>query len=462
ENGEGIGVVMDLDKVPQREDGMTAYEIMLSESQERMLMVLYPDKIDVAKAIFEKYDLDAEVIGETTDNGHLVLKQFGKTVCDIPVAPLADDAPNYDRPWTEPPKRAPLDISKYPEPEDFGEVLLKLMSSPDMASKRWIWEQYDRHVMGDTVDSSQSQGDAAIVRIHGTNKALAICSDCNPHYVAADPYEGGKAAVAEAYRNLSAVGATPIAITDNLNFGNPEKPATMGYIVKAIEGMAEACRALDFPVVSGNVSLYNETDGVAIPPTPVVGGVGLIEDVSKVATLKGAQDGDLAFLIGDVGSELGASLYARSILSLKGADLGAPPMVDLAATVKTAATVRNLVQSGMVAAVHDVSDGGMVCAVTEMALSAGLGAEIYAPSEDATAFLYGENHDRYVLAVSASQEEAFRKAITEADLPLIQVGKCGGDAISFKIVGAAEQSLPVATLREAHEGWLPTYMNSVD
>ena len=336
------------------------------------------------------------------------------------------------------------------------------MAAPDMASKRWIWEQYDRHVMGDTVDSSQSMGDAAIVRIHGTNKALAICSDCNPHYVAADPYEGGKAAVAEAYRNLSAVGATPIAITDNLNFGNPEKPATMGYIVKAIEGMAEACRALDFPVVSGNVSLYNETDGVAIPPTPVVGGVGLIEDVSKVATLKGAQDGDLAFLIGDVGSELGASLYARSILSLKGADLGAPPMVDLAATVKTAATVRNLVQSGMVAAVHDVSDGGMACAVTEMALSAGLGAEIYAPSEDATAFLYGENHDRYVLAVSASQEEAFRKAIAEAGLPLTQVGKFGGDAISFKIVGAAEQSLPVATLREAHEGWLPSYMNSVD
>jgi phosphoribosylformylglycinamidine synthase II len=286
-NGEGIGVVMDLDKVPQREEGMTAYEIMLSESQERMLIVLYPDKIDMAKAIFDKYDLSAEVIGETTDTGHLVLTQFGEVVCDIPVAPLAEDAPNYDRPWIDPPKRTPLDISKFPEPEDYGDVLLKLMSCPDMASKRWIWEQYDRHVMNDTVDSSQSMGNAAIVRIHGTNKALAICSDCNPHYVAADPYEGGKQAVAEAYRNLSSVGATPIAITDNLNFGNPEKPATMGYIVKAIEGMAEACRVLDFPVVSGNVSLYNETDGVAIPPTPVVGGVGLIEDLSKIATLKG-------------------------------------------------------------------------------------------------------------------------------------------------------------------------------
>ena len=239
-----------------------------------------------------------------------------------------------------------------------------------------------------------------------------------------------------------------------------EKPGL--YIVKAIEGMAEACRELDFPVVSGNVSLYNETDGKAIPPTPVVGGVGLIEDVSKIATLKGAQDGDLAFLIGDAGSELGASLYARTILSLKGEDLGAPPSVDLSTTVKTAGTVRDLVTSGMVAAVHDASDGGMACAVTEMALAAGMGVEIYAPAERTSAFLFGENHDRYVVAVSADQEEAFRKAIGEAGLSLTQVGKFGGDAIGFKVVGAAEQSLSVAALREAHEGWLPSYMNSVD
>src|SRR5687768_13741172 len=226
----GVGVEMDLDKVPQREEGMTAYEIMLSESQERMLMVLKPGQEHVAKKIFDKWDLDAEVIGKTTDTGRLVLRQHGQVVCDIPVPPLSQDAPNYDRPWNAPKPAPALDISKYPEPKDYGEVLLKLMSSPDMASKRWIWEQYDRHVMGDTIDSSQSGGDAAIVRIHGTNKALAICSDCNPHYVAADPFEGGKQAVAEAYRNLSAVGATPIAITDNLNFGNPEKPATMGVI----------------------------------------------------------------------------------------------------------------------------------------------------------------------------------------------------------------------------------------
>ncbi|MEO1190022.1 MAG: phosphoribosylformylglycinamidine synthase subunit PurL, partial [Pseudomonadota bacterium] len=426
ENGEGIGVEMDLDKVPQRETGMSAYEIMLSESQERMLMVLYPDKIDVAKKVFEKYDLDAEVIGMTTDTGRMVLKQFGETVCDIPVAPLAEDAPNYDRPWVEPKKRAPLDISQYPEPEDYGEVLLKLMSCPDMASKRWIWEQYDRHVMGDTVDSSQSMGNAAIVRIHGTNKALAITSDCTPRYVAADPYEGGKQAVAEAYRNLSAVGAKPIAITDNLNFGNPEKPETMGYIVKAIEGMAEACRALDFPVVSGNVSLYNETDGIAIPPTPVVGGVGLIEDLDKVATLKGAQAGDVLILIGETKGHLGASLYAREILGLDGDEAGPPPEVDLDAEQRNADFVRELVEKGLVNALHDVSDGGIGCAIVEMAIRNNVGAfvelqhiasKLVAPNRSQgelsglAEILFSENQGRYLLAVSEQNIDQIQKFV---------------------------------------------------
>ncbi len=372
----GVGIEMDLDAVPQREPGMTAYEIMLSESQERMLMVLKPGKEAEAKAIFDKWDLDAEVIGVTTDTGRLVLKQFGKIVCDIPVSPLAEDAPNYDRPWVAPTARPSLDAKAHPEPEDYNDVLLKLMSCPDMASKRWIWEQYDRQVMGDTVDSSASMGNAAIVRIHGTSKALAICSDCNPHYVAADPYEGGKQAVAEAYRNLSAVGARPIAITDNLNFGNPEKPETMGYIVRAIEGMAEACRALDFPVVSGNVSLYNETDGVAIPPTPVVGGVGLIEDLSKIATLRGAKAGDALMLIGETRGHLGASLYAREWLGLRGADMGPPPPVDLATEKRNADFVRSLIEAGLITAVHDVSDGGLACAAAELALASGLGVHL--------------------------------------------------------------------------------------
>ncbi|MGB2176962.1 MAG: phosphoribosylformylglycinamidine synthase subunit PurL [Hyphomonas sp.] len=465
ENGEGIGVVMDLNKVPQREEGMTAYEIMLSESQERMLMVLYPDKIDVAKAVFDKYDLSAEVIGHTTDTGHLVLTQFGETVCDIPVAPLAEDAPNYDRPWNEPPKRTALDISKYPEPADYGEVLVRLMSCPDMASKRWVWEQYDRHVMGDTIDSSQSGGDAAIVRIHETSKALAICSDCNPHYVAADPYEGGKAVVAEAYRNLSAVGATPIAITDNLNFGNPEKPNTMGYIVKAIEGMAEACRELDFPVVSGNVSLYNETDGVAIPPTPVVGGVGLIEDLSKTATLKGAQPGDTLYVIGETKGALGASLYARVVLGLKGEDAGAPPPVDLAEEVRIGGFVRSLIQRGLVNAVHDVSDGGIACAATEMAMASACGVTLVPDREPETERaepgLFGEDQGRYLIAAN---EDQVREWQSQGFLPTA-LGKFGGDSVVLRTglgQDGAEFSVPLSKLREAYEGWLPAYMNSVD
>jgi phosphoribosylformylglycinamidine synthase subunit PurL len=463
ENGEGIGVVMDLDKVPQREAGMTAYEIMLSESQERMLMVLYPDKIDMAKAIFDKYDLSAEVIGETTDTGHLVLRQFGEVVCNIPVAPLAEDAPNYDRPWTEPTRRAPLDISRFPEPKDYGDVLLKLMSCPDMASKRWIWEQYDRHVMNDTIDSSQSMGNAAIVRIHGTNKALAICSDCNPHYVAADPYEGGKQAVAEAYRNLSSVGATPIAITDNLNFGNPEKPATMGYIVKAIEGMAEACRVLDFPVVSGNVSLYNETDGVAIPPTPVVGGVGLIEYVSKIATLKGAQPGDVLILIGETKGHMGASLYAREWLDLKGEALGAPPPVDLGTEIRNAAFVRQLIHDGLAGAVHDVSDGGIACAAAEIALACGTGVKFTLQGGASGAQeLFGEDQARYLVAISPDALHDLGARAKEAGIACLAFARFEGDAISGITPDGHKVDLPLSTLRNAHEGWLPTYMNTVD
>ncbi len=470
----GVGVEMDLDKVPQRETGMTAYEIMLSESQERMLMVLKPGQEHVAKAIFAKWDLDAEVIGHTTDTGRLVLKQQGVVVCDIPVPPLSQDAPNYDRPWNAPKPAPALDISRHPEPKDHGEVLLKLMSSPDMASKRWIWEQYDRHVMGDTIDSSQSGGDAAIVRIHGTNKAIAICSDCNPHYVAADPYEGGKQAVAEAYRNLSAVGATPIAITDNLNFGNPEKPDTMGVIVKAIEGMAEACRVLEFPVVSGNVSLYNETDGVGIPPTPVVGGIGLIEDLGKIATLKGAQDDDALVLIGETKGHLGASAYARVILGLDGAAAGSAPPVDLDAEMRNAAFVRRLIREGLVHAVHDVSDGGLACAAAEMALSSGLGvfADLHAyhvggpdgvgPGLSLAEILFGEDNARYIAAAPRGSVARIKTLAMEAGVPCDCLRETdgfrrGGD-VSFDFGERGVHGVKLDTLRAAHEGWLPTYM----
>jgi phosphoribosylformylglycinamidine synthase len=333
-----------------------------------------------------------------------------------------------------------------------------------MASKRWVWEQYDRHVMGDTLDSSQSGGDAAIVRVHATNKALAICSDCNPHYVAADPYEGGKQVVAEAYRNLSAVGALPIAITDNLNFGNPEKPATMGYIVKSIEGMAEACRVLDFPVVSGNVSLYNETDGRAIPPTPVVGGVGLIEDLSKTATLKGAQDGDALILVGEAPGHLGASLYARVWLGLKGDDLGPPPPVDLETEKKNGSFIRSLINAGLVNAVHDVSDGGIACAAAEMALASGIGVRFVGNREPEDkrdeACLFGEASALYLVAVN---EAKLRQWDSRGFMPG-RLGVFGGDAVVLETgwgKDAPEFAVKLSALRAAHEGWMPGYMNAV-
>ena len=455
----GIGIEMDLDKVPQRETGMSAYEIMLSESQERMLMVLKPGKEELAKAIFDKYDLAAEVIGMTTDTGRMVLKQHAQIVCDIPVPPLAEDAPNYDRPWVEPAPTQPVLLSELPEPADFGAVLLQLMGCPDMASKRWIWEQYDRHVMGDTLDSSQSQGNAAIVRIHGTQKALAITSDCTPRYVSADPYEGGKQVVAEAYRNLSAVGAKPIAITDNLNFGNPERPEVMGQIVKAIEGMAEACRALDFPVVSGNVSLYNETDGVGIPPTPVVGGVGLIENVATCQTVSGAQAGDVLICLSDgaLTTGLGASLYLREIL---GREAGAPPPVDLSAERRVSDFVRACISDGLLRAVHDVSDGGIMVAAIELALANGVGLHLQAQVDESPLSYFVESQATYLLSVSPDQASLILDAGSQAGLRATQLGVFAGE--DFMFTGQTSFTVPLSDLRHAHESWLPDYMDRID
>jgi len=446
----GIGIDMDLDKVPQREEGMSAYEIMLSESQERMLMVLKPGKVETAKAIFDKYDLDAEVIGMTTDTGHMVLRQLGEVVCDIPVAPLAEDAPNYDRPWLAPPARKPLDSSTPAREQDALKILLTLLSCPDMASKRWIWEQYDRHVMGDTLESSQSLGDAALVRVHGTSKALAISSDCTPRYVLADPYEGGKQAVAESYRNISAVGATPVAITDNLNFGNPENPATMGYIVKAIEGMAEACRVLDYPVVSGNVSLYNETDGQAIPPTPVVGGVGLLDDFRRATGLGQAQSGDTLILLGTTAGHLGASLFARHILGLAPKDMGPPPPIDLAREKEISDTVRSLVLNGLVHAAHDLSDGGLACAAAEMALTSDLGLDL---GDQSLENLFSEDQARFIVAANDDQLSRWPKGLS-----VEIIGTFGEPSGMLSVNG---EVLPLEKLRKAHEDWMPNYMASV-
>jgi phosphoribosylformylglycinamidine synthase len=448
----GVGVELDLDAVPQREEGMSAYEMMLSESQERMLAILKPGREADGERIFAKWGLDAATIGHTTDTGRLVLKHKGETVCDVPLAPLFDDAPLYDRPWTAPTLQPRLAAADVPAPSDYAAAILKLMSAPDMASKRWLWEQYDRHVMADTLEDSSTGADAGIVRVHGTKKALAVTSDVTPRYVQADPYEGGKQAVAEAWRNLTSVGALPIAITDNLNFGNPERPEIMGQIVRAIEGMAEACRALDFPVVSGNVSLYNETNGAAIPPTPTVGAVGLIADYARRADFSSMKSGDALVLIGETKGEFGASMYLRECL---GREDGAPPPVDLAVERRHGDFVRNLILSGQVSAVHDLSDGGLVAALAEMALASKVGAQLLAEADAPDhAWLFGEDQARYLVATSAAS--ALLAAAAASGVPARVVGEAGGDDLARPGLF----SLSLDALRTAHEGWMPGFMGA--
>ncbi|HEX2561804.1 phosphoribosylformylglycinamidine synthase subunit PurL [Phenylobacterium sp.] len=450
--GKGsVGIELDLDAVPQREEGMSAYEMMLSESQERMLAILKPGREEDGRRIFEKWGLDAATIGWTTDTGNIVLKHKGEVVCDVPLAPLSEDAPLYDRPWTEPKKHPRLGPTEVPAPADWREALLKMIGCPDQASKRWIWEQYDRHVMADTLEDSGTAADAGIVRVHGTRKALAVTSDVTPRYVQNDPFEGGKQAVAEAWRNLTAVGAVPIAITDNLNFGNPERPEIMGQIVRATDGMAEACAALDFPVVSGNVSLYNETNGVAIPPTPTVGGVGLIADYARRADFAGLKPGDSLVLIGETRGELGASLYLREV---HGREDGAPPPVDLAAERRDGDFVRAEIQAQRIGVVHDLSDGGLALAAAELALAAGVGVRLTAPAEAAHGALFGEDQARYLIATADA--DALIAAASAAGVPAAIVGRAEGDAL------AAEGLFEVALddLRTAHEGWMPAYMDA--
>ncbi|MBW3618322.1 MAG: phosphoribosylformylglycinamidine synthase subunit PurL [Proteobacteria bacterium] len=478
----GLGIELDLDgALPQREAAMSAYEMMLSESQERMLAILKPGREAEARRIFEKWGLDAAVIGITTDTGRIVLRHRGAVVCDIPLAPLSEDAPLYDRPHLRPEPRARLHPEDIPPPADYAEAVLKLMSCPDMASKRWIWEQYDRHVMADTLQDSATGADAAVVRIHGTNKALAMTSDVNPRYVAADPYEGGKQAVAEAWRNLTAVGADPIAVTDNLNFGNPERPEIMGQIVAAIEGMAEACRALDFPVVSGNVSLYNETAGAAIPPTPTVGAVGLLPNHKQHVGYSTLSSGCSLMLIGETKGHLGASLYLRELF---GREDGAPPPVDLAAERRNGDFVRALIRGEigpdprggkLLIGAHDLSDGGLAAAACEIALASDSAVGLHAPAGiPLHSWLFGEDQGRYLLILDddfGDSERAIAQvlaAAAQAGVPASEVGQ--GDTanrhdnddwqeyFSVRTRNGTEFTLPLSRLRQAHEGWLPRYM----
>ncbi len=430
-----IGLVMDLDKVPMRETGMVPYEIMLSESQERMLVILKPGREAEANAIFEKWDLDYATIGHTVERRYLTLNMYGRTWCDIPVPPLVDEAPKYRRPTAAAAKPAPLDAKASQLPAGgLGEALEKLIGCPDTASKKWIYEQYDPLVRGET-KAGPGQADAAIVRLEGKQKALVMSSDCTPRYVQANARMGAMQAVAESWRNITAVGGKPLAITNNLNFGNPEKPEIMGQFSDAIDGMAEACKALDYPVVSGNVSLYNETNGKAILPTPVIGGVGIIDDARKAAMLN-FKPGMTLMLVGGACGHLGQSLFAREI---HGLETGEVPAVDLQHEKKTGDAVRAMIDAGTIRACHDVSDGGVLVAIAEMAMASDYGADLEGPQD--AGFWFGEDQGRYVIATDNPE------GVT---LPAIILGTTGGDSI---------MGVKVEKLRAINENWLPDYMN---
>jgi phosphoribosylformylglycinamidine synthase subunit PurL len=446
----GTGIELDLDYVPCREEGMSAYEMMLSESQERMLMVLKPGREAEAERIFKKWEIDFAIIGATTDTSRLVIRHKGEVAADIPVHALSEEAPIYERPFKRRKSQAALKPSA-DRSRALSQSLLKLLASPDLCSRRWVWEQYDYSVMTDTVQPPG--GDAAVVRVHNTKKALAISCDVTPRYCKADPFEGAKQAVAECWRNLTATGARPLAITDNLNFGNPEKQDVMGEIVSAIDGIAEACKALAFPVVSGNCSLYNETNGEAIMPTPAIGGVGLLNDVRRMATIAFKRVGDAILLIGETKGHLGQSLYLREV---EGREEGPPPPVDLVAEKRNGDFVRGLIESSRINTAHDVSDGGLLVAVAEMVMAGSVGADFVAPkiAGGAEAAAFGEDQGRYVITASQKEADRINAEAKTAGVPITSIGRTGGNKLM--IVGA--QSLTVAALREAHESWFPAYM----
>ncbi|MCP1215681.1 phosphoribosylformylglycinamidine synthase subunit PurL [Acetobacter orientalis] len=448
----GVGIELDLDAVPQREPGMTAYEMMLSESQERMLMVLKPDRTEIARKIFEKWELDFAIIGHLTDTGHIVVKHKGQVEADIPLDPLAEQAPIYDRPAATPVVPGP--VEDIHAPLSLDAMLLKLVGSPDLASRAWVWNQYDSTVGGQTV-RRPGAADAAIVKIEDTSLGLALTTDCTPRYCQADPKTGGAQAVAEAWRNITATGARPLAVTDNLNFGNPEKPEIMGQFVAAIEGMGEACRVLDFPVVSGNVSLYNETrqpDGStrAILPTPAIGALGVLEDVTKAVGLGMAETSDLV-LVGETKGELGQSIWLREIL---GREEGAPPPVDLATEKRNGDFVRKAILDGTVSACHDIADGGILVAVAEMVMASRIGCELESPTSGIRpeAFWFGEDQARYLVCVKDGA--AFCADAQKNGVPARILGRSGGS----DLILPSGVTISAARLTTAHDAFFPTLM----
>ncbi|HEY0330431.1 MAG TPA: phosphoribosylformylglycinamidine synthase subunit PurL [Rhodopseudomonas sp.] len=447
-----LGVDLDLDAVPTREPGMTAYEMMLSESQERMLMVLKPEKEREAEAIFKKWGLDFAIVGRTTPTLRFVVKHGGEVKADLPIKELGDEAPLYDRPHVESPKLPIVHARDVAPPIGVIAALQRLIGSPELCSRRWVWEQYDHVIGGNTVQ--RPGGDAAVLRIEDGPKGLALTVDVTPRYCEADPYEGGKQAVAEAYRNITAVGGKPLAITDNLNFGNPERPEIMGQLVGCLNGISEACIALQTPIVSGNVSLYNETNGRGILPTPSIGGVGLLDDFTKSATLAFKAEGEAILLIGETRGWLGQSVYLRDIC---GREEGAPPPVNLDAEKRNGTVVRGMIHAGTATAVHDLSDGGLLIALAEMAIAGGIGAALDAAPEAIVphAWWFGEDQARYLVTVPQDELLGVLTKLKAVGVPCLQIGKTIGHTLSI----AGEPSIDVKALDHAHEAWLPNYMN---
>ncbi|MBT5898923.1 MAG: phosphoribosylformylglycinamidine synthase subunit PurL, partial [Rhodospirillaceae bacterium] len=443
----GVGLDLDIDQVPQREVGMTPYEVMLSESQERMLMVLRPGAEGIARKIFEKWQLDFAVVGKVSDTGRFIGRSAGEVVFDIPVRPLVDESPEYERPWVK--GTAPAPTAPVTAPMDHVAALGALLAGPDLSSRRWVWEQYDHTVMADTV--RKPGGDAAIVRIHGSNRGLAVATDCTPRYCRAEPETGGAQAVAEVWRNLTAVGARPLAITDCLNFGNPERPEIMGQFVGCIQGMGDACRALDFPVVSGNVSLYNETHGQAILPTPAIGGIGVLDDLERFADLALRRAGDTLLMVGESQGHMGQSIYLRQLL---GRDDGPPPAVDLAVERRNGDFVRALIAEGVVDICHDLSDGGLLVAAAEMAMAGGIGLDLDGP--DDAGFWFGEDQGRYILSVPDTARPKIELRAGQQNVSLQTIGRTGGEALTLN----AGPPISINELRRLHEAWLPGYMQN--
>lgn len=450
----GSGIEMDLDHVPQRERDMTAYEMMLSESQERMLIVVKKGREPEIVELFEKYGLDAVTVGTVTDDSTLRLLHKGEVVAEVPVDALAEDAPVYHKTSSVPAYFTEYQQLENVEPKvtDYNETLLNLLQQPTIASKEWVYDQYDHQVRTSTVVSPGS--DAAVIRVRGTNKGLAMTTDCNSRYIYLDPETGGKIAVAEAARNVVVSGAKPLAITDCLNFGNPEKPEIFWQLEKAADGMSEACTILDAPVIGGNVSLYNETNGTAVYPTPTIGLVGLVEDLSHVTTQDAKKAGDLVYMIGESFTEFGGSELQKMV---EGRIFGKAPSIDLDVEAKRQAQILSAIQQGLVASAHDVAEGGVAVALAEKAFGKGLGLDVTL-SGSATTALFSESQSRFILTVSPGNEQAFEAIVTDAK----KIGTVteGNQLVIKGEDGTAWINGSVDTLRAAWKGVIPCLLKS--